>query len=268
MTVIFDKEIKRRILDENLIQKFSYDNIWGASYDMRLGYECAKDGAVVDLKNNKIPSIMPGEFVLLTTHESLNLPLNMVGRNGIMSKWAKRGLVSLFSPQIDPGFKGILVVPVFNAGDQEVLLKHMEKVFTVEFDVDPHAQASFGWSEKMGTQDRLSADHVQMLKVSMSHTKDVASIKNRIESLQALANSAEAFSKEAKNKVSEIEKQFDSFRKEIDAHVKGQSGSHQMLMRIILLAIGAIIATTGYLASDFIKNLRNETEESRVRNKI
>lgn len=99
MSTIFDIEIKKRIREETLLQRCSEKNVWGASYDMRLGHECAKDGVIIDLRTTHTLSIMPGEFALLTTHELLNLPLNMVGRNGIMSKWAKRGLFRCLGPR-------------------------------------------------------------------------------------------------------------------------------------------------------------------------
>lgn len=82
------------------------------------------------------------------------MPLDLIGHNGIMSPWAKLGLVSLFSPQIDPGFKGFLIVPVFNAGDVPISITWKEKIFTVEF-VRTTQKASFGWSEKHPEQDRM-----------------------------------------------------------------------------------------------------------------
>jgi hypothetical protein len=91
---------------------------------------------------------------LLSTYEKLNIPLNIIGHNGIMSKWAKRGLVSLFSPQIDPGFKGMLIVPVFNAGDSDVSINLNEAIFTVEF-TKITTSARQGWSARHGEQNTI-----------------------------------------------------------------------------------------------------------------
>jgi len=187
MSVIFDKEIKRRINDEGLIEDHTDSNIQGASYDMRLGSECAKDGELLDLEKEGTLKVYPGEFALLTTFEKLKFPKNMVGRNGIMSKWAKRGIVSLFSPQVDPGFVGMLIVPVFNAGDKEVLLRFKDSVFTVEFDIG-EGEATHGWSEKNGRQTHLTSEHVQALEYNLSFYRDIFFAKNELEKLRSITD--------------------------------------------------------------------------------
>lgn len=113
MTVLVDHEIAELVGTDELIERFERSSLEGASYDMRLGKHYVRAGQVL-LLTEQTPTlvIQPGDFVTLSSLEHINMPLNLVGHNGIMSPWAKRGLVSLFSPQIDPGFSGILIVPV------------------------------------------------------------------------------------------------------------------------------------------------------------
>ncbi|MDX6611787.1 MAG: dCTP deaminase [Blastocatellia bacterium] len=155
MSVLTDSEIQKLVEEKELITEFSRDSLEGASYDMRVGRQYVKHGKI-ELINVDYPTLIlqPGEFVVLRSLEELNMPRNLVGHNGIMSPWAKRGLVSLFSPQIDPGFCGFLTVPVFNAGDAPISINYMDKIFTVEF-VRTAKNASYGWSERHGRQDRL-----------------------------------------------------------------------------------------------------------------
>jgi dCTP deaminase len=252
MPVIFDKEIKRRSYDHKLIDRFTEYNLWGASYDMRLGRECAKNGEVIDLEKTETLSIMPGEFALFTTYEFLNIPLNMVGRNGIMSKWAKQGVISLFSPQIDPGFEGLLIVPVFNAGDQEVLFRYMDNVFTVEFDLG-EGEASFGWTARMGRQERLTADHLKMLDVKTSLYKDVLFTKGKLEALQTSVDSAVSSFSETKGKVNEYDKHMESFRNEINATVQGHSKNLDIILKMLRIWVPVFTAVVGILIAVIIR---------------
>ena len=156
VSVLVDKEIRKLVEERELITNFAEQSLEGASYDMRVGPEYIKQGKIEPLDHGHPNLILqPGEFVLLRSLEELNMPLNLIGHNGIMSPWAKRGLVSLFSPQIDPGFSGFLTVPVFNAGDAPITIAYHDKMFTVEF-VRTAKNASRGWSDRFGRQDKLS----------------------------------------------------------------------------------------------------------------
>jgi len=152
MSVLTDGEIRHLVHTVGLITDFDDASLEGASYDLRLGAQYVERGQIRTLTDQSPSHVLePGEFVILTSYERLNMPLDLVGHNGIMSPWAKRGLVSLFSPQIEPGFRGFLTVPVFNAGDASVTLVLRERMFTVEF-VVTSAPASWGWSDRHGDQ--------------------------------------------------------------------------------------------------------------------
>jgi len=86
-----------------------------------------------------------GEFILLTSLECLSLPDDVVAHAGLVSGRAQSGLVSLFSPQIDPGFQGRLVVVLFNAGRGPITLILGEPIFTVEL-VRTTRRASERWA--------------------------------------------------------------------------------------------------------------------------
>lgn len=131
----------------NIFSPFDSGLVQGASYDLGLGRQYCKNGEIKEANSElRSLSIEPGEFVLATSKEKIQMPLNLVGHNGLMSKWTKAGLVSLFSPQIDPGFKGVLIVPIFNAGQSTITIAFDEPIFTVE--LIECTEASIGWSEK------------------------------------------------------------------------------------------------------------------------
>ena len=158
MSVLVHYEIEALAREANLIRPFDPDSVEGASYDMKLGHQYVKGNRIESLtKESPTLVLAPGDFVVLRSLEVLRMPKNLIGHNGIMSPWAKLGLVSLFSPQIDPGFIGFLNVPVFNAGDTSISLNYGEKIFTVEF-VRTNRPADYGWSEVHGRQETMTAN--------------------------------------------------------------------------------------------------------------
>ena len=182
MAILVHSEIRVLVDECNLIDGFDESSIQGASYDMRLGSQYVKRGEVKTLTND-LPTIIlePSEFSVFTSFESLKLPLNMIGHVGLMSNWARRGIVSLFSPQIDPGYWGILFVPVFNAGDAPISFTLSEKIFTVEFDTTT-SPATYGWSDRHGKQIRISSLNTPF--VSRPNLADVSKINEKTEKLE------------------------------------------------------------------------------------
>lgn len=117
------------------IDNFSDSCLQPASYDMRLGNE-----AITSTYREKVnPSqkglfIIPaGDFALVTTYESVELSNKIAGHIGLRSHFSKKGLALLSGPQIDPGFKGVLVIGLSNLSPRDITIPHMERFCTVEF---------------------------------------------------------------------------------------------------------------------------------------
>jgi deoxycytidine triphosphate deaminase len=230
MSVLVDSEIKNLSTSpDSLIAPFEFSLLQGASYDLRLGEQIAQNGKIeiLELKSPTL-KIVPGEFVILSTHEKLNIPLNIIGHNGIMSKWAKRGLVSLFSPQIDPGFKGMLIVPVFNAGDSDVSISLHEPIFTVEF-VKTTISASKGWSESHGEQNTIK--ELASPIINRPSLSDISSIKEEL--------------KQSNLKILELQHSQDILRNSFDNLYKKNSLSIAKIAIVVtLLCTGASISSS------------------------
>lgn len=113
-------------LDEGLLR--------GASYDMRVGSEAYVSGSdeVIDVSNKGLLIVDPGEFAMITTHERIRCGPQIAGQLGLMSDFARQGLVLLSGPQIDPGFNGILIVRVTNLAPRRVTLPYKAPFLTVQ----------------------------------------------------------------------------------------------------------------------------------------
>jgi dCTP deaminase len=177
--VLTDTQIQRLVQERELISDFVPGSLQGASYDLRLGREYFTRGQLHMLKDDA-PSVRlePGQFVLLTSLECLKLPDDVVGHAGLISRWAQRGLISLFSPQIDPSFEGLIVVPLFNAGDAPVTLRLADTMFTIEF-VRTTSSASKVWIENHAPLMQISPDvEVDMVR------PDLTELTQRITTLE------------------------------------------------------------------------------------
>ncbi len=117
---------------ESSKDRFDKNSLGGAMYDMRLGEE-------VFLSMEKSPRILtdgephltikPGEFALLTTYESLNIPIDLIGFISIRFSVANQGLINISGFHVDPGYRGKLIFSVQNGGPKPVSLRYREPVF-------------------------------------------------------------------------------------------------------------------------------------------
>jgi len=139
MTVLSDREIREHVKKTKLIEPFDETLLAPASYDLRVGQKILKSRAaeegtpIINLETEKILQIGTAEFVEILTLEKVNMPNDLCGRMGIRSYYTRKGLVSFVGPQIDPGFKGNLIISLFNTGPRPVVLKYGEPFCTVEF---------------------------------------------------------------------------------------------------------------------------------------
>lgn len=118
MTLLSDREVRRRLEEGGLaIEPFEEGCLSPAGYEARLG-------STIKLK--------PGEHCLAYTLEVFKLPLDLAGFIYLRSSLAREGLIGSFAV-IDPGFRGQLTLPMFNAGRNVVEVEGGERVVQVVF---------------------------------------------------------------------------------------------------------------------------------------
>lgn len=139
MSVISGEKIEQLIEKKELIiEPLDRECLQPASVDLRVGRRVMKSpilreqGKVIDLAKEKETSILPGQFASVLTLERLVLPLNICGRVGLRSFYARKGLISFHGTQVDPGFSGYLVVPLVNMGPEPIILEYGKPFVTLE----------------------------------------------------------------------------------------------------------------------------------------
>lgn len=142
MGTLSDSQIRRLVESGKLvIRPFEESLIQPASYDLRLGAKVLASplsadilGAIVEL-SEKSPSyrVQSGQMVAVISAEWLELPLDVCGRFGIRSEFARRGLNAFGGLQLDPGFKGRLTMTLVNVGPEPITLTLSNPLLSVEF---------------------------------------------------------------------------------------------------------------------------------------
>lgn len=75
--------------------------------------------------------IPPGQFAFLETRERVCVPNHAMAFISIKATNKLEGLVNVSGFHVDPGFDGVLVFTVFNAGPNHIRLQHGQKFFLI-----------------------------------------------------------------------------------------------------------------------------------------
>jgi len=125
-------------LDKNKLHIFPYDPdcLTPVGYDVRVGpqYASSIDAKLYSLTPDDKVLIKPGDIVLITTLEDIGMPQNRTISAFITSKVSKvsKGL-SHISTNIDPDWKGPLLIALHNPSRNTVSLSYGEAFCTINF---------------------------------------------------------------------------------------------------------------------------------------
>jgi dCTP deaminase len=149
--ILSDVDLLEAIRNKRLlIQPFSDDTVRENGIDLRLADEIAHHSGVgedflMDPSNEdsirkcfRIEKgagsmvVKAGEHVLLSTHEYMEMPDDLVGFIELRSTWARHGL-SLPPTIIDAGFKGTVTLAVSNNAPYSIALKPQQRFAHIVF---------------------------------------------------------------------------------------------------------------------------------------
>jgi dCTP deaminase len=136
--ILVDRLITERVQSGDLtIVNFDPACVQPASYDLRIGahvHAPSQPEKAFDLASNggayRLP---PYGVAVVETFEDLRLPVDMIGRIGLKSSYARTGIFASVGPQIDPGFDGKLFVSLFNLTAAARVLRYLDSFMTIEF---------------------------------------------------------------------------------------------------------------------------------------
>lgn len=113
--------------DENLLQPASVDLQLGKSFYRRVEGKFQEQSQLETL-------VQPGEFLLASTFQKIELPPNIVGRIEGKSSWARLGLmVHMTAGFVDPGFKGTITLEMLNVSYDPIQLWFGDRICQMSF---------------------------------------------------------------------------------------------------------------------------------------
>lgn len=177
MAILSDKDLKDVVEKENAVYvdqgpEIKTDlQIGPSSMDLRLGYEFGvlntRKIEMVDTKDMKKYSdymkkekhsteegviVHPGEFILGSTLETVNVPSDLVARVEGRSSYGRLGIiVHATAGYIDPGFEGDITLEIQNLGNAPVKLYPEDRVCQIVFETMT-GEAENPYGEKKDTK--------------------------------------------------------------------------------------------------------------------
>jgi dCTP deaminase len=129
------------LADKKLIPQYDPNRVKVGAYELSMGSEyfvtADADGKRQTTKQCLSPGeqfvIPPGQFALLITEESVNLPANVISFISIKASVKFRGLINISGFHVDPGFSGRLKFSVQNAGSQHAVIAQGQALFLIWF---------------------------------------------------------------------------------------------------------------------------------------
>jgi dCTP deaminase len=177
-----------------LIEPFEEELVEPATYDLRLGSKIlasplgtATLGQVIHLSNsNPKYEIQSGQMVGVISQARLAFPLDICGRFGIKSSFARKGINAFGGLQLDPGFRGKLILSLLNVGPEPVSITDEEPLFSVEFNrlEEPAREEYLGPYQD---QDDFPSDQVEyILSARTTSLAEIPALRRDISRLSVL----------------------------------------------------------------------------------
>ena len=126
MILAYQQIIEAHRKGEIMLDLFDENQVEAATYDLRVGNQAAttSGGKIIDVKEVGYVTLKAGDFAVITTLEEIRLDPRHAARFGLRSKYARKGLIATTGPQIDPGFRGRLIVGLTNLCRLPGALRH------------------------------------------------------------------------------------------------------------------------------------------------
>lgn len=119
-----------------LISDFNEDNIKHGAYELSLSKKfliTPNDSTATWIGCDGALKIPPGQFALLYSKESVNIPRHAIGFISLKGRVKFKGLINISGFQVDPGFSGHLKFSVCNVSNEDVHLNFDEPCFLIWF---------------------------------------------------------------------------------------------------------------------------------------
>lgn len=200
--ILTDRQIRAAQESREIsIDPFDDNQVQSATYDLRVGEQGATTSTkeLINIKRDGYVSLAPGDFGVITVLEKIELGAQYAGRFGLRSKYARKGLIATTGPQIDPGFRGRLIIGVTNLTPKPVSLPYKDDFVSVEFHKldEPAANPYSGpYQDRM----ELGAEEIEFITESegMALSEVLTTLRSLSKNVSVLATDVTQLTSEVK----------------------------------------------------------------------
>lgn len=137
MSILSDYEITR-YTEGGLIDPLDKQLLNPASYDLTLSNRLIQDvegtNEEICLDDSMVVYIDPGEFMLASSIETIDLPLNLAAQVNGKSSLGRKGLaIHVTAGYVDPGFRGEITLELANLSKYPIELREGMKIAQIIF---------------------------------------------------------------------------------------------------------------------------------------
>ena len=116
-----------------MLHPFDHRKLKSAGYRLSVGDEYLLGGVQFRLRGQDSLVIPPYQVAVIKTAEYIQMPWFLIGRWNILVRRAYEGLLWVGAAQVDPGYEGHLMCPIYNLSNKEVRLYRGESLALIDF---------------------------------------------------------------------------------------------------------------------------------------
>src|SRR2546425_7781899 len=138
MTMPFwsSQKLRARIAAGKLVLPYDGERITHSAYELGVGSEAfitSNPSDTTRLDSGVKIVIPPGQFGLIVTRETVQVPTDAIAFISIRARIKFQGLVNVSGFHVDPGYRGKLKFGVYNAGSRAIVLDQDQPIFMIWF---------------------------------------------------------------------------------------------------------------------------------------
>ena len=272
-TLLTGARLRSAVEENTFIEDEIVGGVEGVKYDFHMGTRILKSsyGQTVDIE--KLPekecsgmSVEPGEVVFVLTHERLNLPKNIVAVLSPKRKLAHSGIMIMGGLTVDPLYKGVLWIGLYNFSSTAFPLIPGKKLIAAMFyELAKSELDEFPIPESVGV-DEFPDELVGLIKnyrpfQIQSLSVEISDTQKRLDALIVEVRDDRNWKKDFQEALEKQSREIDKLlnglreekevRKEEDLAIRNKLDSVQgffagvkLLWIIIALVVGAILSWT------------------------
>ena len=164
--VLLGDEIEFYCKNYRLLDPYKPSNIKAANYELRVGLRYSVGGERHELVIGESLTIPRFEVAVVEILETINMPHFLIGRWNIRTRWAYKGLIWVGGPQVDAGYRGLLMCPLWNLSNEPFTIKCGEEIAIIDFEATtPPTERSRDYEYKWSKRSRFIFDEYEPQKL-------------------------------------------------------------------------------------------------------